>query len=1020
MSGFKIRIVLCIVFLVVFGLHGTSWGVSVGLQADTDSPETTHTTRTIDTDDITFSLKATKDFTAIAASLAFTVEGASATLNQSSFNMTAANTISDGTLVVTVPRTALTDIGTYEITVTVTATFPTNAEPGSITLTVIVRDTNMLEVLPETINGAYYTNTRGIYNTDTGDVTYTLQVKNLGKAEDTIILSKTGDTTDDKIDVSGQATFSEAEVTLAGGAITDVTMTIPKAAIDIPGTYVIYITATSKHGITQSIQVTTTTVVQKDPQAAVTLLVKDDSGPTRTTLVDDTGNITFSLECEEYFSGSFVAEPVCTPIATPPFLECNTPSAPDWNVELAVSGDISTATVTPKVANAADFTLSSLAKQAVKLTVPRTALANAGRYVITVTATPTAPGTFTSVPTSASVTVIVKGDSDRPTATPEYYEFLSETTVRIYSNEDDALKLASPLLEQLVDIHSDPNGYAMFKIDFGESVSSSKTDPTAESFSLSELTIVEVRDVIDGRVITLQGITVESVQRVEGSSSAYRVLLSMPKAIFGRLPITLSMGVGEDAVYATDGGVGNVESYFFLHIVDRFASEISALRYGLTLKEVGDKSQIIAPDSTEDVTYTLRVTNSGTVADTINLEMLGDVTGVVLSQTTMELGPDVAQDVTVTIPRSALTEQRTYRLNVKATSEGDPTQVAQLIFQTVLTDEDPENVVIEETTQSVIITEFMFETTGGAEALPLWIELYNNSTAAVNLRGWKLQWQQMKPTPVKLTITLKEDFTIPSEQCRLIVSTFDRHSSGSKLGNEDVYSLLRLHAEEFVLSEVDVKSLINHDGFSLKLQTSQGTLVDHIGTIDSEGEVWKLPTCLIDNVRSSLIRRFDKGIPRTGTNRNGWIAANVAKRLPVGLYYGHKTDLGTPGYRRGKPLPVELSEFSPRVVEDEIVINWTTESELNNAGFNIYRSTSRTRNFRRINTKLIAGAGTTGQKSTYQFIDTTAKPNVSYYYRIEDVDFAGKRAILATQKVRGLFSPNNKVITRWASIKSPQ
>ena len=1015
MSGFKIRIGLCIVFLVVFGFQGTSWGLAVGLEGDTDNPETTHTTRTLDTDDITFDLRPTRDFTNTVG-LAFAIEGASATLSATTYTWLA-TADTPLLLVVTVPRTALTDVGTYEITVTVSATNNPQVESGSITLTVILRDSNMLEILPETINKVYYTNSRVIQTTDTDDVTYTLQVKNLGKAQDTIILSKTGDTTEDKIDVSGQATFSEAEVTVAGGNITDVTLTIPRAAIDVPGTYVIYITATSKHGITQSIQVTTTTTVERDPLAAITMLVDDDDGPTRTTLVDDTGDITFDLEAEEYFSTTFVGEPVCTP-GFPPV--CTTPPAPTWAVELAVTGDISTATVTPKVDNAADFSLTAGGTKDITLTVPRTALANAGRYVITVTATPTTTGTNTSVTTSASVTVIVKGDSDRPTPTPTYYEFLPETTVRIYSNDDDAIKVASPLLEQLVDIHSDLNGYAMFKIDFGESVSSSKTDPTAESFSLSEITIVEARDVIDGRLITLHGITVESIQRVAGSSSAYRVLLSMPRAILGRLPITLSMGVGEDAVYATDGGVGNVESYFFLHIVDRFASEISALRYGLTLKEVGDKSQIIAPDSTEDITYTFRVTNSGTLTDTINLEMLGDVTGVVLSQTKMELAPDVAQDVTVTMPRSALTEQRTYRLTVKATSEGDPTQVAQLIFQTVLTDEDPEDVVIEETTQSIIITEFMFETTEGADALPLWIELYNNSTAAVNLRGWKLQWQQMKPTPVELTLTIKEDFTIPSLQCRLIVSTFDRHSGGSKLGDEDVYSLLRLHEEEFVQSEVEVTSLINNDGFSLKLQTSQGTLVDHIGTIDSEGEVWKLPTCLIDSVRASLIRRFDKGIPRTGTKRRGWIAANVVKRLPVGLYYGHKTDLGTPGYRRGQPLPVELSEFSPRLVEGEIVIDWTTESELNNAGFHIYRSTSRTRDFRRINTKLIAGAGTTGQKSTYQFIDTTAKPNVSYYYRIEDVDFAGNRAILATQQVRGLFSPNNKVITRWASIKSPE
>ena len=1008
MSGLKIRIALCIVFLAVFGLYDTSWGLAVGLEADAVYSATTHTTRKIDTDDMKFYLRPTRDFTNSIA-LAFTISGASATIDPTTLSWLAGED-TPGLLTVTVPRTALTDVGTYEITVTATVTNNDNVESGSITLTVIVRDTNMLEVRGKVLHLLYRTNTQEIYTTDTNDVTYTLYVKNPGNATDTIILSKTGDTSDDKIDVSGLATFSESEVTLAGGATTDVTLTIPRHAIDLPGTYVIYITATSQHGITQSIQVTTTTTVTRDPSAAVTILLDDDV-PAKTTLVGDTGNITFDFEVEEYFSIALMLGEVCFPNPfPPPPLLCTTETAPEWSVALAVSGDITTATL-----SATSFTLGAAAKKDVTLTIPRTALTTAGRYVVTVTATPTASGNNTSVTTSATVTVIVKGDSDRPTATPAYYESLPGTTVRIYSEEDNGLKLAAPLLEQLVDIHSDPNGYALFKLDFGESVSSSQTDPNVTSFPISKLTIVEARDASDGRLIVAHGIVVERVQRIEGTPNAYQVLLSIPRSILGRLPITVSMDVAEDAVYATDGGVGNVESSFFLNIVQTFSSESAVLRYSVTLREVGSKTQIIAPDSTEDVTYTLRVTNSGTVSDTVNLEMLGDVTGVVLSQNSIDLDPDVAQDVTLTVPRNVLTEQRIYRITVKGTSEGDPTQIAQIIFQTVVTD-DPENVVIPETTEAVIFTEFMFEV-GGEASLPIWIELFNNSTSEVNLRGWKLQWRKVEPVPVEITLTLKENFTIPSQQCRIIVSTFGRHSGGGRLANKDVYSLLASHAEELFQANVDSTSLMNRDGFSLKLMNTEGTLMDHIGTLNNDDEVWKLPPCFINAVRCSMIRRFDNGIPRTGTERRGWIAANVTQRLTRGLYYGHSTDLGTPGYRRGRPLPVELSQFSARHIEDEIVINWTTESELNNAGFNIYRSTSRTGNFRLINTKLIKGAGTTAEKSTYQFIDTTAKPNVSYYYRIEDIDFGGKRSILATRPIRGVFSPTNKAITRWASLK---
>ena len=324
----------------------------------------------------------------------------------------------------------------------------------------------------------------------------------------------------------------------------------------------------------------------------------------------------------------------------------------------------------------------------------------------------------------------------------------------------------------------------------------------------------------------------------------------------------------------------------------------------------------------------------------------------------------------------------------------------------------------EQTTHKVIFSEFMFESVGGEGSLPQWIEVYNNSIKEINLRGWKLHWKRLYPLPFEVTTTFKEDFIIPVQQSRLIVTSLGRHSRGGKLLDDDVYQLQSLHAEELTREDIETRNrLIDRGGFSLKLTNATDVLVDHIGTLTGDKQTWQLHECLIDGVRSSLIRRFDNGVPRSGTERRGWRRAIDAKRLVAGIYYGHSHDLGTPAYRRGKPLPVELSQFSARFVKDEVVINWTTESELNNAGFNILRSTSRTKNFRPINTKLIQGAGTTGERRTYQFIDATAKPNVAYYYRIVDVDFSGTHRQLTTQRVQGVIAPTGKLITRWSTLK---
>ena len=136
------------------------------------------------------------------------------------------------------------------------------------------------------------------------------------------------------------------------------------------------------------------------------------------------------------------------------------------------------------------------------------------------------------------------------------------------------------------------------------------------------------------------------------------------------------------------------------------------------------------------------------------------------------------------------------------------------------------------------------------------------------------------------------------------------------------------------------------------------------------------------------------------------------------VWYGSSDDVGTPLHTFGTPLPVTLSFFRPTLEDDKVVIQWTTESELDNAGFNILRSDSRDGEFTQVNEQMIQGNGTTGERSTYKWIDTTAKPNAVYYYQIEDVSFAGEHNTLATTKLKGLISAKGKLTTRWGDLKN--
>ena len=119
----------------------------------------------------------------------------------------------------------------------------------------------------------------------------------------------------------------------------------------------------------------------------------------------------------------------------------------------------------------------------------------------------------------------------------------------------------------------------------------------------------------------------------------------------------------------------------------------------------------------------------------------------------------------------------------------------------------------------------------------------------------------------------------------------------------------------------------------------------------------------------------------------------------------------------GEPLPVTLSHFRAEHTDVGVVLKWTTESEVDNAGFYIYRSETKDGEFKVVNPTMIQGAGTTSERNTYTWKDTIAKPDVAYYYRIEDISHAGVHKQLATVRMRGLVSATGKLTTTWANLK---
>ena len=326
---------------------------------------------------------------------------------------------------------------------------------------------------------------------------------------------------------------------------------------------------------------------------------------------------------------------------------------------------------------------------------------------------------------------------------------------------------------------------------------------------------------------------------------------------------------------------------------------------------------------------------------------------------------------------------------------------------------------------AVTFSEIMFDTAGAT--LPQWIELYNNSkTEALNLNRWKLEIQNRNSEDLVgrpiVTLTLQEKVIQPN-QTLLIVAGDARASSENVFPADRVYNLLKLHDKNLRIKSAR-DAFLSAEGFYLKLSDSNGTKIDEIGNLDDNrrtdgAPLWVMPVSGMEDARSSLVRRYTKGVAESGTERSGWAVAAHFKQFKVAdLHYGHADDIGTPGYRQGGALPVELSSFTvTRTEAGAVVVAWTTESEVDNAGFNLRRSLQRDSGFTLLNPTLIAGAGTTGERQTYTFTDTSAKPGVEYYYQIEEVSFGGKREALVTRRLAGPVSPANRALTTFGEVK---
>ena len=379
---------------------------------------------------------------------------------------------------------------------------------------------------------------------------------------------------------------------------------------------------------------------------------------------------------------------------------------------------------------------------------------------------------------------------------------------------------------------------------------------------------------------------------------------------------------------------------------------------------------------------------------------------------------------------------------------------------------------------SVYISEVMF---AGGGVLPQWIEIANGSKSEeINLSGWTLTIDNAA-ADADVSIGASATFTIPdgttidptgqidSPSTLLIVTEVGRNNVDA---SGQVVNLWRDNEVELILAGVTTRkyTILSSEAFSItlappeplaketaaektarlaaeakesaaakavrlaaekKAKVARIAASDTVGNLGVDGAAaWALPVNE-EGRRSSLIRRHVQvsvgpAAPEDGTLAENWVlASDTSFAQPTHIlaksYYGAQNDVGTPGFRAGGALPVELSHFRPARDKSTgaVVITWSTESELNNAGFFIKRAQQKDGEFTVVNAAMVPGAGTTSEKQFYTYTDTTAQPSVVYYYQIEDVSLDGNRQTLTRGiRLKGHVGAAGKAATTWADLKA--
>lgn len=161
---------------------------------------------------------------------------------------------------------------------------------------------------------------------------------------------------------------------------------------------------------------------------------------------------------------------------------------------------------------------------------------------------------------------------------------------------------------------------------------------------------------------------------------------------------------------------------------------------------------------------------------------------------------------------------------------------------------------------------------------------------------------------------------------------------------------------------------------------------------------WDVNSCGVNNLSDLLVARWDGAEWKnhgngstTGNTSTGTVttSGSVTSFSPFTL--GSTSS--------DNPLPVELTSFTAKKVENTVLLEWVTESEINNDYFTIERSND-SFDFKPLVS--VPGAGNSNSTLNYATVDYTPLRGISYY-RLKQTDFDGTEKSFQTITINNNF-----------------